>query len=73
MYLVGFITFYTENEKIFCVFFLKMSSRVFSRVAATPVSLDFQLGENVFPSKLALTQQFFPSSILWAHPMHSDF
>lgn len=47
--------------------------RVFSLVAVTPVSLDVQLGENVFLFKLALLQQIFPASILWAHPMPSEF
>lgn len=47
--------------------------RIFSGVVATIVSLDFQLGENVFLFKLALPQQIFPASILWAHPMHSEF
>lgn len=57
-------------------FFLKIFLqilRVFSWVAATTVSLDFQLGENVFLCKLALLQQIFPPSILWAHPLHSEF
>lgn len=63
----------TKRSGIFLKQIFLQILRIFSSVAATTVSLDFQLGENVFLFQLALPQQIFPASILWAHPMRSEF